>query len=331
MVAEQHQLVMEKSAAFLILRVTVLLSFLCEDPIAFQLGLTPLTRRIHHCASTKQTNTNNGRATTQRLALFHGPAVFRRARGSSQLNTSGKNQVDDGDDTPVDWEALSAELMDEDEDDGLNSGDWLPDREKERQRKSQARLIYAERVKQDQTNEEKKKVESTASSNRPSPYTEEEEDVIASMGGKTFHVQRRREPGFLGDSTLQEIATDYSVPISYIADVLAMWGVPVPIDVHEQLGNLCTGEQAFALLEAVNSLDVSQLHDRYSNTNILNLCEEWDIDLRAAFEMAMKEGWSLPFGIRTCLRVEQEDELLRVLGDQGKLDMTHLSRDEDDF
>jgi hypothetical protein len=30
--------------------------------------------------------------------------------------------------------------------------------------------------------------------------------------------------------------------------------------------------------------------------------------------MAIKEGWSLPFGVQTCLRVEQEDELLRVLG-----------------
>ena len=234
---------------------------------------------------------------------------------------------DDNSDT-VDWEALSAELVAEDEDDGLNDGDWLPDREKARQMKAQARRIYAEHLKQD----EKKKgneQEDTNKSNRPSPYTEEEEDVISSMGGKTMHSQRRREPGFLGDSTLQEIATDYSVPISYIADVLAMWGVPVPIDVNEHLGNLVTGEQAFALLEAVNSLDVSQLHDRYSNTNILNLCEEWGIDLREAFEMAMKEGWSIPFGVRTCLRVEQEEELLRVLGDQGKLDMARFYTEDD--
>jgi hypothetical protein len=95
-----------------------------------------------------------------------------------------------------------------------------------------------------------------------------------------------------------------------------MWGVPIPINIDDRLGDLVTGEQAFALLEAVNSLDVAQLHDRYSNTSLLTLCYEWDIDLQKAFEMAMKEGWSLPFGVQTCLRVEQESELLRVLGGQ---------------
>jgi hypothetical protein len=44
------------------------------------------------------------------------------------------------------------------------------------------------------------------------------------------------------------------------------------------------------------------------------LCDLHDIDIKAAFQMAIKEGWSLPFGVQTCLRVEQEDELLRVLG-----------------
>jgi len=238
----------------------------------------------------------------------------------------------------VDWDALTAELLAaEDEDDGLNDGDWLPDREKARQRNEEARRIYAERVVQQQQQQQSSSPQPQSSQNekngkaeKPTPYTDEEEDVIAAMGGKTHHPQRRREQGFLGDSTLQEIATDYSVPISYIADVLCMWGVPVPIDTNEQLGNLVTGEQAFALLEAVNSLDVSQLHDRYSNTNILNLCAEWDLDLRAAFEMCMKEGWSVPFGVRTCLRVEQENELLRVLGDQGKLDMSPYQEEEDD-
>ena len=140
------------------------------------------------------------------------------------------------------------------------------------------------------------------------------------MGGKvkpgkdsTTH-QSKREDGFLGDSTLQEIATDYSVPVCYLADVVCMWGAPVPINVHDRLGDLVTGEQAFALLEAVNSLDVAALHDRYSNSNLVQFCYEFDILLQGAFEMAMKEGWSLPFGVQTCLRVEQEDELLRVLG-----------------
>ena len=302
---------------------------------------------FHHLLTT-----NSKRTLPSPLPLHHFlepqrpvPAPLRVAR----QNAKGDLAEDDGNGDEaavVDWDALTAELLAaEDEDDGLNDGDWLPDREKARQRNEEARRIYAERVVQQQqqqssspqpqSSQNKKdgnteQQSSSATASRPTPYTDEEEDVIAAMGGKTHHPQRRREQGFLGDSTLQEIATDYSVPISYIADVLCMWGVPVPIDTNEQLGNLVTGEQAFALLEAVNSLDVSQLHDRYSNTNILNLCAEWDMDLRAAFEMCMKEGWSVPFGVRTCLRVEQENELLRVLGDQGKLDMSPYQEEDDD-
>ena len=91
-----------------------------------------------------------------------------------------------------------------------------------------------------------------------------------------------------------------------------MWGVPVPINLHDRLGDMVTGEQAFALVEAVNTLDVGYLNDRYSNQNMMQVCDGWDIDIKDAFEFAMTEGWSLPFGVRTNLRVEQEDELLRV-------------------
>mmetsp|Transcript_1175 Transcript_1175/g.2461 ORF Transcript_1175/g.2461 Transcript_1175/m.2461 type:complete len:147 (-) Transcript_1175:48-488(-) len=133
------------------------------------------------------------------------------------------------------------------------------------------------------------------------------------MGGKEKKEKASsREIGFLGDSTLKDIARDYSIPICYIADVLTMWGVPVPINVHDRLGDLVTGEQAFALVEAVNTLDMGYLNDRYSNQNMVQVCDGWEIDISEAFQFSMKEGWSLPFGVRTNLRVEQEDELLRV-------------------
>lgn len=236
----------------------------------------------------------------------------------------------DEEEEEIDWDALSAELVSEDEDDGLNDGEWLPDREKALQRNERAR-IYVEKV-QAAASEAVSRVAtgktSPTTATKSSPYTDEEEEVIAAMGGKDR--SRRREPGFLGDSTLQEIATDYSVPISYLADVLCMWGVPIPINIQERLGDLVTGEQAFTIVEAVNSLDVSALHDRYSNTNLLQLCYEWDIELQEAFDMAMTEGWSLPFGVQTCLRIEQENELLRVLGSQAsQMEMPNYDYDDD--
>lgn len=213
----------------------------------------------------------------------------------------------------------------DDEDQNDDDRDWIPDRVKAQQKREQGR-IYAEKL-QDRVARSTAPTAPppppqpsdgrTSSSTSSSAYTDEEEDVIAAMGGKTFHPNRRREQGFLGDSTLQEICTDYSVPICYLADVLTMWGVPVPIHVNDRLGDLVTGEQAFSILEAVNSLDVAALHDRYSNASLQQICAEWDIPLQSAFEMALKEGWSLPFGVQTNLRVEQEEELLRVLGTLG--------------
>jgi hypothetical protein len=254
---------------------------------------------------------------------------------TARIDNGDRDGDDDDDSDTIDWQSLSAELVSEDEDDGLNDGEWLPDRVKAQERKERAR-VYAQKV--PDTTKEVDVSSGTSTSSSPvtkskptTAYTEEEEEVIAAMGGKTRHPGRRRESGFIGDSTLSEISTDYSVPISYLADVLCMWGVPVPINVHETLGNLVTGEQAFAIVEAVNTLDVSALHDRYSNTNVQQLCYEWDIDLQQAFEMIMREGWSLPFGVQTCLRVEQERELLRILG--GQSSKQEFSEDEydDDF
>jgi hypothetical protein len=137
---------------------------------------------------------------------------------------------------------------------------------------------------------------------------------MAPMGGPFGGEQVFREEGYLGDSTLKEISMDYSVPIEYLADVVASWGVPVPIDPLGRLGDMVTGEQAFAMLEAIHTLDIAALHDRYSEDNLMNICDYYDIDLKEAFDFAMKRGWALPFGVRTFLRVEQEDELLEVLG-----------------
>mmetsp|Transcript_10473 Transcript_10473/g.22584 ORF Transcript_10473/g.22584 Transcript_10473/m.22584 type:complete len:470 (-) Transcript_10473:250-1659(-) len=169
----------------------------------------------------------------------------------------------------------------------------------------------------------------------PSVYTQEEQDLIASLSGQTPHSPNSfspdytdlfgeqrfpigfREEGYLGDCTLQEISMDFSVPICYLADVIASWGSPLPIDPHSRLGDLVTGEQAFAILEAIHTLDIAELHSRYSEDCLLDLVDYYDLDLKEAFEFCMARGWSLPFGVRTFLRVEQEEELLDVLGAEG--------------
>lgn len=237
----------------------------------------------------------------------------------SKLRKGAGEEASGADDDGGDDEWIAAEIAEvitNDVDDDEEEAEWIPDREKARRKRKR---IYAEQVRSasavSESNQIKDKAESGQKEDAPqvTAYTDEEEELIISMGGKKKNTTTKREPGYLGDSTLREIATDYSVPVCYLADVLCMWGVPVPINVDDRLGDLVTGEQAFAIVEAVNSLDIAALQDRYSNQSLLNVCNDWNVDLSEGFEMAMKEGWSLPFGVQTVLRVEQEEELLRVL------------------
>lgn len=281
--------------------------------------------------------------------------------GKNGEKKSGNTDID-GEDNWIATE-ISEVIANEGLDREVEDEEWLPDKEKARRKREQARQYQSAVSTGDRDIDAKRQQESIGNANdaasgadtdtypsgergkKSSAYTEEEEEIIRSMGG-TRKKASKREQGYLGDSTLQEIAADYQVPVCYLADVLCMWGVPIPINTSDRLGDLVTGEvrpgsssifmfctrrnltsystivffqnqtpqQAFAILEAVNTLDVSALHDRYSNTPIINLCSDWDIDITVAFEMAMKEGWSLPFGVHSVLRVEQEEELLRVLG-----------------
>ena len=228
-----------------------------------------------------------------------------------------KNVDEEEEENEDEW--ISAEISEvivNDEADEKEEEEWIPDREKARRKRERVASYQSQPPLETTKSQSKSKVGgmNNEQPSRVSPYTEEEEQVIDAMGGKAKTSSRKRESGFLGDSTLKEIAMDYSVPVCYLADVLCMWGVPVPININDRLGDLVTGEQAFAILEAVNSLDVAALNDRYSNQSLITVCNEWNIDVSEGFQMAMKEGWSLPFGVHTVLRVEQEEELLRVLG-----------------
>jgi hypothetical protein len=211
-----------------------------------------------------------------------------------------------------DWEDRTGELVNED---GEGEEDWLPDREKARQIREQREFRSAQSTPSDFYDASPAQEEAPASSKK-SVYTVEQQELIEALGGKQQpeHGQSsKREAGFLGDSTLKEIAHDYQMPICYLVDVLATWGSPVPINVHSKLGDLVSGEQAFAILEAIHSLDMGVLYDRYSDYSITEVCNEYNIELKDAFEMAIKEAWNLPFGVNTFLRVEQEEELIRVL------------------
>lgn len=230
--------------------------------------------------------------------------------------------------TPNDENSVDPEIIrqqEEDEEENEDILNWLPDREKARiikeNRWKPAEAKYSNNSPRDRGPKQNRQNQNmdepfTQDLNKQKKklsYTEEEEELIEILGGKDFDTpSTKRESGYLGDCTLKEIALDYQVPICYLADVLCGWGVPPPIDPDGLLGDMVTGEQAFAILEAIHTLDMGALYDRYANYDLVTLCNEYDINLSDAFEMAMKEGWNLPFGVRTYLRVEQEERLLEA-------------------
>jgi len=155
-------------------------------------------------------------------------------------------------------------------------------------------------------------------------YDEDELELINEMGGfqpidphpsdgNDDFTNADRETGYLGDSTLMDISHDYTVPICYVADVLTTWGIEPPIDVNAKLGDLVTGEQAFSLLEGLTTLDVDVLNRNYSDDDLMEVCEEYEISIRDAFTFCKTEKYNLPFGVRTFLRVDQEETLVRML------------------
>ena len=59
-----------------------------------------------------------------------------------------------------------------------------------------------------------------------------------------------------------EIARQYGFSLDYVADALASFGVPPPIDASATLRALVDAEQAFALLEALTSLDAAEVDEQ---------------------------------------------------------------------
>mmetsp|Transcript_17936 Transcript_17936/g.26570 ORF Transcript_17936/g.26570 Transcript_17936/m.26570 type:complete len:277 (-) Transcript_17936:9-839(-) len=124
----------------------------------------------------------------------------------------------------------------------------------------------------------------------------------------------KRDDGGLGSVKLKDISSDYDFPIEFILDVLCRWGVSPPINEDEKLGSLVNGEQAFAIAEALTSIDPAIIHDFYLNESLEELSEQLDIPLSDIFLVCGKRRFSLPLGAETHLTMSDYNTLLKDLG-----------------
>ena len=96
--------------------------------------------------------------------------------------------------------------------------------------------------------------------------------------------------------------------------LVARFGATPPISLDAKLGSLIDGEQAFALLESLTTLDPADVEAEYVDYTVSELSEIWDVPLGDVFEACVGEGVGMPFGVRTFMRVEEGEKVKEVLG-----------------
>ena len=124
--------------------------------------------------------------------------------------------------------------------------------------------------------------------------------------------------------------------MQYLADFAAQLGCPVPIDVHEkvgqayinvaqytyltlaidaQTGNLMTGDMLFELLVAVNTLEPFDADSGYNSVTIEELADELGVTTARVMRVLVKERATLAFGKDTSLHTSLVSKIVDVYED----------------
>ena len=133
----------------------------------------------------------------------------------------------------------------------------------------------------------------------------------------TFSTEKATLSGVgdaFGDLTVGQVAVDYRFPVAYVADVITGFGVQPPISDEAVIKDLLDADQAFALLEAVTSLDASEVDDAYVSFGLDGCARRLEADLAEVFALCVDNNFALPHGVETRLRRDQFDTIARTLG-----------------
>lgn len=109
--------------------------------------------------------------------------------------------------------------------------------------------------------------------------------------------------------SLKEISEAYQFSLAYLGDFVVQMGCKPPVDVNTNIANILTGEQIYALLQAVTSLDPVQSNSEYDSLSLGELAEELNVPIDRLVRISEKYEVNLPFGIDTILHETVADQL----------------------
>lgn len=171
------------------------------------------------------------------------------------------------------------------------------------------------------------------------PTYDAEDDPLDDSTERSFFSLANEKMTLSGDGAsfadmrICDIASDYGFPVSYIADALVGFGISPPIRDGDKLADLVNGDQAYALLEALTSLDGNDIQAMYVDFTLDYAAYLLDVDVADLFAACNAKGFSLPHGLETQLRREQFDLIAKEVRDgafERDAQRRRTPRDDDD-
>lgn len=94
--------------------------------------------------------------------------------------------------------------------------------------------------------------------------------------------------------TLREVAHDYNFPLDYLVSSVVELGLSPPVDCDKKLSVLLNGEQCFAIVEALTTVDPAEARDRFVDQTVTEVAEDFGVDLSRIFTLCSELGANLP-------------------------------------
>lgn len=123
------------------------------------------------------------------------------------------------------------------------------------------------------------------------------------------------------DCNALDVAADYGVPVEFVTDIMISFGVKTPIILENNIQDKLMNEEVESMLHLITSFDAQDLSDRYSDKSIMELADDYDLEVGHFEQVCEEEGIYLANEEHTRLQLSREDRVLDILlhdGARGK-------------